>query len=127
MLEDYFRQYGLVLLFLLFCVVAAVGMLVVSWMATLVGLRPQRPTAVKLETYECGMEPVGGRWLQFNFRYYLFALLFLIFDVLGVLLYPWAIGLRNMGGSALGVVLVVVALVSVGWLYAWRKRGLEWR
>ena len=127
MLEDYFRQYGLVLLFLLFCLVAAAGMLVVSWMATLVGLRPQRPTAVKLETYECGMEPVGGRWLQFNFRYYLFALLFLIFDVLGVLLYPWAIGLRELGASALPVVLVVVALVSVGWLYAWRKKGLEWR
>ena len=127
MLEDYFRQYGLVLLFLLFCVVVAVGMLAVSWLGTLVGLRPQRPTKVKLETYECGMEPVGGRWLQFNFRYYLFALLFLIFDVLGVLLYPWAIGLRALGAPALGVVLVVVALLSVGWLYAWRKRGLEWR
>ena len=127
MLEDYFRQYGLVLLFLLFCVVVAVGMLAVSWLGTLVGLRPHRPTKVKLETYECGMEPVGGRWLQFNFRYYLFALLFLIFDVLGVLLYPWAIGLRALGASALPVVLVVVALLSVGWLYAWRKRGLEWR
>ncbi|MSQ41377.1 MAG: NADH-quinone oxidoreductase subunit A [Dehalococcoidia bacterium] len=107
-------------------------MLAASWLGARFGLRPQRPTSVKLEMYECGMEPIGGKWIQFNFRYYLFALLFLVFDVLGVLLYPWAVELRNLGAlglgwPALGGVMVFVGLVTVGWVYAWKKKGLEWR
>ena len=102
-------------------------MLVASRVAALLGIRPQRPNPVKLEMYECGMEPIGGKWLQFNFHYYLFALLFLIFDVLAVLLYPWAVQFRALGASGLVVVLVFLALLMVGWLYAWRKRALEWR
>ena len=127
MVEDYFRQYGLVLLLIGVAVLVPVGMLALSWAATLVGVRPQRPSAVKQDIYECGMEPVGGRWIQFNFRYYAFALLFLVFDVLGVLLYPWAVQLRHLGAPALVAVLLLVGLLAVGWLYAWGKRGLEWR
>ena len=127
MLDDYFRQYGLVAILTVVAITVPVSMLLMSWMASLVGIRPQRPNPAKLEMYECGMEPIGGRWVQFNFRYYVFALLFLVFDVLAVFLYPWAVQFRNLGASALIGVLVFMALLAVGWVYAWRKQALEWR
>ena len=90
MLEDYFRQYGLIAIFAAVAVTVPVSMLVISWMASKVGIRPQNPTPVKLEAYECGVQTIGGTWNQFNFRYYLYAILFVIFDVEVVFLYPWA-------------------------------------
>ena len=90
MLDDYFRQYGLIAIFIAVAVIVPTSMLVGSWMMSRLGLRPQNPTPVKVETYECGMEAIGGRWNLFNFRYYMYAILFVIFDVEVVFLYPWA-------------------------------------
>ena len=80
-----------------------------------------------METYECGMEALGGRWTQFNFRYYLFALLFVVFDVEVVFIYPWAIRFKQLGLFAFIEMLVFILILLVGWLYAWRKQALEWR
>ena len=88
MVEEYFRQYGLVLILTAVAIAIPLSMLTASWMAQLLGIRPSKPDDVKLDTYECGMETLGGRWVQFNFRYYLYALLFLIFDVAAVFTYP---------------------------------------
>ena len=129
MLEDYFRQYGLLALFSIIAVLVPIGMLAVSYMSTFFRIRPKRPTAVKMSTYECGFGPIGGRW-SFNFRYYTFAVLFVIFDVETVFLYPWAVEFgvlsAKFGLFALIEVLVFVAILMVGWIYAWRNRALEW-
>jgi NADH-quinone oxidoreductase subunit A len=127
MLEDYFRQYGLVAIFAVIAVLVPTGMLMMSYLAGKTGLRPSNPTPVKLEAYECGVETIGGRWNQFNFRYYLFAILFVIFDVEVVFLYPWATSFLRLQLFALIEMAVFVAILLVGWAYAWRKRDLEWR
>jgi len=73
------------------------------------------------------METVGKTWVQFNFRYYFYALIFVALDVLVVFLYPWAVELRNLGVLAFLAVLIFVAIIVVGYIYAWKKRVLEWK
>ena len=127
MLDDYYRQYGLVLLFIGVGLAVPLSMLLISRMAQIFRIRPHRPSSVKSDIYECGMETIGGRWVQFNFRYYLFALLFLVFDVTAIFIYPWAIMLRELGGDALVTMLGFIAVLGVGWAYAWRKGAFEWK
>ncbi|MBI2165659.1 MAG: NADH-quinone oxidoreductase subunit A [Chloroflexi bacterium] len=127
MLDDYFRQYGLVLIFSIVALVVPAGMLLLSWAAQYIGARPSKPSMVKSQIYECGMETIGGRWARFNIRYYLFAILFLVFDVEAVFLYPWAIHFRQLGLFALVEMAVFIAILTLGWVYAWRKRALDWR
>ena len=127
MLDDYYRQYGLVLLFIGVGLAVPLSMLLISRMAQIFRIRPHRPSSVKSDIYECGMETIGGRWVQFNFRYYLFALLFLVFDVTAIFIYPWAIKLRELGGDALVTMLGFIAVLGVGWAYAWRKGAFEWK
>jgi NADH-quinone oxidoreductase subunit A len=127
MLEDYFRQYGLIAIFSVIAVIVPTSMLLMSHMASRLGIRPSNPTPVKLETYECGVETIGGRWNQFNFRYYLYAILFVIFDVEVVFLYPWATKFLSFELFALIEMGVFVLILLVGWAYAWRKGDLEWR
>ena len=126
MQDDYFRQYGLVAIFVVVAFAVPVSMLLMSWMSSRIGIRPTNPTTVKLETYECGMEAIGGRWGQFNFRYYMYAVLFVIFDVEVVFLYPWASKFLQLKLFALVEMAAFVAILLVGWTYAWRKRDLEW-
>jgi len=90
-------------------------------------LVPWNPNPVKESTYECGMETVGKAWVQFNFRYYFYALLFIALDVLVVFLYPWAVELKQLGLSALIAILIFVLIIVVGYVYAWRKGVLEWK
>ena len=126
MLDDYFRQYGLIAIFMVVAVGVPISMLMMSWTARRIGLRPDNPTAVKSETYECGVEPIGGRWELFNFRYYMFAILFVIFDVEVVFLYPWAAKFLQLELFALIEMAVFVGILVVGLAYAWRKNDLEW-
>ncbi|MDA0263797.1 MAG: NADH-quinone oxidoreductase subunit A [Chloroflexi bacterium] len=126
MLDDYFRQYGLIAIFMVVAVAVPVGMLTMSWMASRIGLRPNNPTEVKLDTYECGVESIGGRWELFNFRYYMFAILFVIFDVEVVFLYPWATKFLQLELFALIEMAVFVGILAVGLAYAWRKNDLDW-
>ena len=126
MLDDYFRQYGLIAIFVVVSFVVPTSMLMMSWSMSRLGIRPQNPTAVKLETYECGMEAIGGRWRQFNFRYYMFAVLFVVFDVEVVFLYPWAAKFLQLELFALIEMMAFVMILMVAWAYAWRKKDLEW-
>ena len=125
-IDDYFRQYGLIAIFTVVAIGVPASMMMMSWMASKVGIRPNNPTDVKLETYECGMEAIGGRWNLFNFRYYMFAILFVIFDVEVVFLYPWATKFLQLELFALIEMAVFVGILMVGLAYAWRKRDLEW-
>ena len=101
-------------------------MLLMSWTLSRLGFRPNNPTPVNQETYEFGMQAIGGRWSQFNFRYYMYAVLFVIFDVEVVFLYPWAAKFLRLELFALIEMVAFVMILLVGWAYAWRKRDLEW-
>ena len=126
MQEDYFRQYGLIAIFVVVAFAVPISMLMMSSMAARIGLRPNNPTEVKSDTYECGVEAVGGRWELFNFRYYMFAILFVIFDVEVVFLYPWAAKFLQLPLFALIEMAVFVGILTLGLAYAWRKNDLEW-
>ncbi|MQF83010.1 NADH-quinone oxidoreductase subunit A [SAR202 cluster bacterium AD-802-E10_MRT_200m] len=127
MLEDYYRQYGFILILTAVAVVIPSSMLLLSWVAQILGVRPRKPSLTKSEIYECGMETIGGRWVQFNFRYYLYTMLFLVFDVTAVFVYPWAIQMKSMGLFAFFEMMAFIAILGLGWLYAWKKGALEWR
>lgn len=89
-------------------------------------IRPKRPTDEKLKTYECGEEPVGTPWVKFNIRFYVIALIFLIFDVEIVLLFPWALSYKDFGvvGFLAGIIFLII--LGIGMIYEWRKGDLEW-
>lgn len=89
-------------------------------------LRPSKPLPEKLTTYESGNEPIGAGQVRFNIRYYLFALMFVIFDVETVFLYPWAVAYQKLGLFALIEMIVFVTLLLVGLIYAWKKKVLQW-
>ena len=99
----------------------------VTFTLTRIGWVRRKPNPVKNDTYECGLRTIGRSWVQFNFRYYFYALLFVLFDVLVIFLYPWAVGIRKLGLSAFVAVSIFVAILLVGYLYAWKKRALEWQ
>lgn len=88
---------------------------------------PYNPNPVKSSTFECGMETIGKAWVQFNFRYYFYALVFIALDVLVVFLYPWAVELRQLGLFGFIAVLIFISIIVVGYIYAWRKKVLEWK
>jgi NADH-quinone oxidoreductase subunit A len=88
---------------------------------------PNNPNPSKLSIFECGLETIGKTWVQFNFRYYFYALVFLALDVIVIFLYPWAVELRVLGSSSFWVVLILVAIVFVGYIYALKKKALEWK
>ena len=89
-------------------------------------LRPHKPHEAKYTTYESGIEPLQDARVQYNVRYYMFALLFVIFDVETIFLYPWAVAYEKLGIIALVEMLIFVAMLMIGLLYAWKKKVLKW-
>jgi len=87
---------------------------------------PKSKNKFKTETYECGIETQGPSWLQFKVGYYLFALLFLIFDVETVFIFPWAVVMKNLGMVAFIEILIFLFILTLGLLYAWKKGALKW-
>ena len=89
-------------------------------------LRPSHPNPIKLSTYECGMETIGTSWIQYYVSFYVYALVFVVFDVETVFLYPWAVAYGRLGLFALGEMLVFIAILAVALVYAWKKQALRW-
>ncbi|MHB8383200.1 MAG: NADH-quinone oxidoreductase subunit A [Candidatus Binataceae bacterium] len=87
---------------------------------------PKRPNAIKSEPFECGNPSSGSAWGRFSVRFYLTALLFLIFDVDLVFLYPWAVELRKLGMFGFVEAVVFIAILTVGLIYAWQRGALDW-
>ena len=119
-------DYGYIGLFLLLATFIPILMILLPWALSLVRIRPRNPTPVKLETYESGMRTVGGSWIRFNFRYYFIALLFVIFDVEVIFLFPWAVHLDQLKVFGLIEMGVFIVILLIGYAYAWRKKALEW-
>ena len=90
-------------------------------------LAPKRPTSIKLDTYECGLEALGDIHVQFKIQYYLFALAFVVFDVEAVFLYPWAVAFGQLGLFALIEMLIFLAILAFALAYAWKKGALAWQ
>lgn len=101
--------------------------IIVSFFLGLLKVRPNNPNKVKLDTYECGMETEGPSNVQYHIGYYVFALVFVIFDIETIFLYPWAVALRQVGMFALLEALLFMLILAVGLAYAWRKQALEWK
>ena len=118
---SYLTSHAAILAFLL-VVVGFVAVNLVLWKI----IRPSRFSEEKLTTYECGENPTGSAWVQFNIRFYVFALLFIIFDVEAVFLLPWAVVFRQLGPLAFVEGLVFIAILAVALAYVWRKGDLEW-
>jgi NADH-quinone oxidoreductase subunit A len=89
-------------------------------------LAPRKPDPVKLSTYECGEEPIGSPWIRFNTRFYVIALIFLVFDVEVLFLFPWGVNLKELGLFAWVEMAVFIAILAVGLAYVWAKGDLEW-
>jgi NADH:ubiquinone oxidoreductase subunit 3 (subunit A) len=90
-------------------------------------LSHQRPSFEKGRIYECGVEPIGPPWVQFRISYYVYALLFVVFDIETVFLYPWAVVFGRMGPFILVEMAVFVGILVLGLLYAWKEGALTWR
>jgi len=113
--------YGIIALFIL---VGILFVLVVVFFASL--LRPKRPNKNKLENYECGERPIDGAWIQYNSGFYIFALIFVIFDVEVVFLFPWAVAFKQLGLFALIEMFIFLFILIIGLAYAWKKGALKW-
>ena len=106
----------------------AVGILLAVILVTIPRfLAPRQPSAMKSSTYECGELPIGKPWIRFRIAYYIFALIFVIFDVEAVFLFPWAIIMRELGVFGLIEMGLFIGILSLGLAYAWRKGVLEWQ
>jgi NADH-quinone oxidoreductase subunit A len=99
------------------------------FLAKALSVKPKRPDpeGVKTDTYECGMKTIGSSWIQFNFRYYFYALLFVVFDIETVFLYPWAVKFKGLGFFGLVEMLIFIFILVIGLVYAWKKKVLEWK
>lgn len=110
-----------ILLFFLVAVGFAIALLLVAW-----SIAPQKYSRVKLEPYECGIETVGDARDRYSVRYYLVAMLFVIFDIETVFLFPWAVILDQLALFGLIEMFVFLGILIAGYAYAWRKGALEW-
>ena len=108
-------------LFFIVGLIIPVGAIGAGWL-----FGPKKPNPIKQSTYECGIEPVGEGWVQFKAQYYIFALVFLVFDVETVFLFPWAVKLGQLGMFAVIEGIVFILILVAGLVYTWRKGMLEW-
>ena len=119
--SDFVRQYLTVAIFAGVGIGLGAGLLAIGKI-----FRPTRPQEQKYLVYESGVDPVGTGWSQSQIRYYIYALLFVMFDVEAVFMFPWASQLESYGVFGLVEMLIFVAILALGLLYAWRKKVLRW-
>lgn len=120
-METYYQSYGSVLAL----AIAGAGLVTLGLLAAR-AVAPRRPVTEKLTTYECGIDPVGEGWSQSQIRYYIYAFLFVIFDVEAVFLFPWSVIFERLGFAAVVEMAIFIVILAVGLLYAWRKGVLRW-
>lgn len=121
LLLDYLTRYFPILLFIFMALAFGVGTLLISYL-----VQPKYPEPEKLSAYECGSEPFSDARMPFPVRYYIFAMLFVIFDIEVIFLYPWAVVFDKIGVIGLIEMMIFIALFLVAYVYAWRKGALEW-
>lgn len=120
-METYTNNYVIVVIFMALGILLPAAAFTASRL-----LRPHKPNRLKQTTYESGNEPVGESHIRFNVRYYLFALMFVIFEVEAVFLFPWAVAYERLGLFALVEMAIFIILLLVGLIYAWKEKVLKW-
>jgi len=120
-MSTYFQHYTLIALLTGVAIVLGVAPLILAKF-----IAPKKPGTSKQSPYECGLESTGDPWVQFRVQYYIYALLFVIFDVEVVFIYPWALVWKGLGPVALAEMVLFLAILGVGLAYAWKKGVLEW-
>jgi len=120
-------NFGYIGIFLILALDFAILLILLPPLLTRFGIVPKKPNPAKTTTYECGMEPVGTSWIQFKAQYYVFALLFVAFDIQVVFLYPWAATLNQLKLFGLVEMVAFFLILIVGFIYAWKKGVLVWK
>ena len=126
----YFERYGYFSLFFVVALLVPAGMLFASFLFKIIGIRKDNPTPVKTDIYEAGIRTFSSGWSGFNFRYYTFAMMFLIFDVEVIFLFPWAASLIKLNDAygliVLNEMFVFIGVLILGWFLAWKQKAMEW-
>ena len=120
-------NFGYIALFLFIVAIFSSFLISLPLILRLFHIVPNKPNPIKSSAFECGMETIGRTWIQFNFRYYFYALLLIALDIMSVFLFPWAVGLKNLGAFGFMSALVFIFIIIIGYIYAWRKKALEWK
>ena len=121
MIYNFLSEYFSILLFLLIAVGLSFGFILANYLAA-----PSNPDPEKLSAYECGFEAFDDSRMEFDVRFYLVAILFIIFDLEIAFLFPWAISLGNIGALGFWSMMIFLSVLTIGFIYEWRKGALEW-
>ena len=121
MIYSFLTEYFSIILFLLIAIVLSFGFIIANYLAA-----PSNPDPEKLSAYECGFEAFDDSRMEFDVRFYLVAILFIIFDLEIAFLFPWAISLGNIGALGFWSMMIFLAVLTVGFIYEWKKGALEW-
>ena len=121
MLIDFLRDYLSIIIFLFVALTLSVGFVVLNFLFS-----PKNPDPEKLSAYECGFEAFGDSRMEFDVRFYLVAILFIIFDLEIAFLFPWAISLGNIGSLGFWSMMIFLFVLTIGFVYEWKKGALDW-
>ena len=121
MLTDFLRDYLSIIIFLFMALGLSVGFIVLNFLFS-----PKKPDPEKLSAYECGFEAFGDSRMKFDVRFYLVAILFIIFDLEIAFLFPWAISLGNLGPLGFWSMMIFLLILTIGFIYEWKKGALDW-
>ena len=121
MLTDFLNEYLSIIIFVFVALALSVGFVVLNFL-----LSPKNPDPEKLSAYECGFEAINDSRMEFDVRFYLVAILFIIFDLEIAFLFPWAISLGNIGALGFFSMMIFLAILTIGFIYEWKKGALEW-
>jgi NADH-quinone oxidoreductase subunit A len=121
MIYNFLSDYFSIILFLLIALALSVGFIFANFLAA-----PNNPDPEKLSAYECGFEAFDDSRMEFDVRFYLVAILFIIFDLEIAFLFPWAISLGNIGALGFWSMMIFLSVLTIGFIYEWKKGALEW-
>ena len=121
MIYEFLSDYLSIIIFLFIAIILSVGFIVLNFF-----LSPRNPDPEKLSAYECGFEAFGDSRMEFDVRFYLVAILFIIFDLEIAFLFPWAISLGNIGALGFWSMMIFLFILTIGFVYEWKKGALDW-
>ena len=121
MIYNFLSEYLSIILFLFIAIVLSIGFIAINYLSA-----PNNPDPEKLSAYECGFEAFGDSRMEFDVRFYLVAILFIIFDLEIAFLFPWAISLGNIGVLGFTSMMIFLFILTIGFIYEWKKGALDW-
>ena len=121
MIAEFLKDYFPIILFLIIALILSFGFIIINFLFS-----PKKPDPEKLSAYECGFEPFNDSRMEFDIRFYLVAILFIIFDLEIAFLFPWAVSLGNIGSLGFWSMMIFLFVLTIGFIYEWKKGALDW-